>query len=124
EIVEFSIEPTDREPNAKSVVRVDRKFPLERFAFLQNFDENLASLAALAQPENWTYLHQSPEGKYPVLFSYIHHTYSRLEHEEKIADVTANDARQYACFNTGLVTRMQQPIYAFFDENRRSEPKW
>ena len=48
------------------------------------------------------------------------HTYKRIATEKKVA-VTADE--QYACFNTGLITSRQEPIFALFSVNRLPEPE-
>lgn len=88
---------------------------LKRFAYLGIFPDRLAELAALAEPEDWEYQSISPGYSRPILYSYIIHTFERLEEEGKIA--YTSDGRQ-CTFNTGLVTVNQEPIFALFEANK------
>ncbi len=88
--------------------------PLYRFAIVPNIETQLKDLAALAEPEEWSYKNAQDPNPLPVLYNYIHYTFARLEEEKKVA-VTQDDKR--ACFNTGLVTVHQEPIFATFVAN-------
>lgn len=54
--------------------------------------------------------------KYPILKTYLFHTFSRLEEEQKIGYAVDNE---YCCFNTGLTDSYYENIFAFFEKNRR-----
>lgn len=69
-------------------------------------------LAELARPENWG----DGEDK-PLLRSYIRYTFARLVHEKKVK-ITENAS--VAAFNTGLVDRRFQPIFALLVKNNKS----
>ncbi|MDH4187394.1 MAG: DUF3825 domain-containing protein [Nitrospira sp.] len=86
------------------------------FAFLPGTDDRLADLKTLAEPEDWTYEHTHSDHPYPILFNYIRYTYRRIAEENKIA---LSEDGQFSCFNTGLVTPNQEPIYASFETNRK-----
>lgn len=86
------------------------------FAFIAAPNERLAKLVALAEPEEWTYQHAASEHPYPILFNYVRYTYRRVAEENKIA---LSEDGQFSCFNTGLVTPNQEPLYASFDTNRK-----
>jgi hypothetical protein len=88
--------------------------PLYRFAIVPNAPEQLVKLSRLAEDEDWNYRHTPHDHDLPILFNYLHHTFERLEDEGKI--VVSRDG-EHACFNTGLVTEHQEPIYALFDRN-------
>lgn len=88
------------------------------FAFFPGADERLRELAELAEPEEWSYQHTPSDHPYPILFNYVRFSYRRLAEENKIA---LSDDGQFACFNTGLVTSSQEPIYASFKVNRQEE---
>lgn len=127
EEVEFSLTQTDRGEAAARVLRLDRIPPLERFASLGNFDQHLEQLASLAHKENWSYRYMESNLPYPILYSYVYHTFSRLEDEGKIAVAQDTSGSELACFNTGLVTEMQEEIFALFVPNRRTDegqPEW
>ena len=89
--------------------------------FPDDFESIFKELADLAEKEDWDYHYTSTPFKRPVLFNYIKYTYKRLCEESKI--VVSDDGR-WSCFNTGLVTENQEPIYASFEINRNpdSEP--
>jgi hypothetical protein len=86
------------------------------FAFVAAANDRLAQLAALAESEHWTYQHLASEYPYPVLFNYVRYSYRRVAEENKIA---LSDDGQFSCFNTGLVTPNQEPLYASFETNRK-----
>lgn len=88
--------------------------PLYRFAIIPNMTEQLGTLAALAEPEDWNYRHTPDDHAFPILFNYLHHTFDRLEEEGKIA--VSKDG-EHACWNSGLVTAHQEPIFLLFDRN-------
>ena len=78
---------------------------------------HLQALCDLAEDEDWEYHHTaSDEHEHPVLYHYIRFTYKRLAEEGKIG---LSEDGQYACFNTGLVTDNQEPIFASFEAHRR-----
>lgn len=92
-------------------------WPLFDFAYVSSMDSRLATLAGMAEPENWG--DPDAEGHvHPVLHSYLQYTFIRVQDQNKIAMSPANDK---ACFNTGLVTPNQEFIYAFFVPNARPE---
>lgn len=86
--------------------------------FPGEIDEVLDRLADIAEPEDWDYQFTETEHNKPILFNYLKYTYQRLAEEKKIALSDDGDA---ASFNTGLVTRHQEPIYAVFTTNRRDD---
>jgi hypothetical protein len=78
---------------------------LRDLVFIPRIDERLDELAALAEPEEWTW-HSTPATRpKPVLFSYLLQTYKRLAEEGKI--VVSGDGTQLT-FNTGLATPNQE----------------
>ena len=88
------------------------------FAFLPDPNVRLAELKQEAEPEDWEYHYAETEHAHPVLFNFIRYTYRRVADERKIA---ISDNGQYACFNTGLVTPLQEPIFASFQTNRKED---
>jgi len=88
------------------------------FAYVPEIDAQLQTLAEEAEPEDWGYQYTESEHPYPVLYNYIRYTYRRVAEEGKIA---ISDDGQYSCFNTGLVTPHQEPLYASFETNRRED---
>ena len=88
------------------------------FSFIPDTDSKLKDLAEAAEEEDWGYQHTPTEHPYPVLFNFIRYTYQRLAEEQKII---VSDDGQYSCFNTGLVTAIQEPLFASFQTNRWEE---
>jgi len=105
----------------------DMRTPFERFAILPQYENKLEQLVNLAQDEegDWTYQFQQPRSTFPVLRNYLSYTFKRLQDEEKLAYINdpdpSRDGQRLACFNTGLVTRFYEPLYAAFHENRRDD---
>lgn len=82
------------------------------------FEQHLHNLAEIAEPEPWEYQFTSNDKQLPILFNYVHYTYKRLVEENKIS--VSSDSN-YSCFDTGLMTKTQEPIYAFFQKNRHED---
>lgn len=99
---------------AKQVKRLDPRPSLFRFASFRDFGDALRNLAGLAERERWHFEGQDPETERPILSSYLIHTFDRLEFENKISQ--GSGMRPAACFNTGLVTPLQEQIYAVFEQ--------
>ncbi len=90
------------------------------FAWIPNLSEQLYLLADLAEPEDWTYQNSPNHHDLPILYNYLMHTYQRVAEEGKI---NLSYEEDFACFNTGLVSENQEPIFASFEVNRRSDAK-
>ncbi len=108
---------------------------LMEFAFFpyppNGFSNAIKQLAEeKALKENWFYGNKNQyPGSYPILKNYLLLTFERLlaEDEEHIGDtnwekkiLTAADD-DYAVFNTGLVDKLYEPVYAWF--RRNNNPK-
>lgn len=76
--------------------------------------DKLQDLASLAAEEQW-YFNGDPQGELRILFSYIHHTFNRIESEGKIEE---SDDGLMCCFNTGLHTKHYEEIFGVFQKNR------
>lgn len=96
---------------------------IHQFAFIPRFEENIKFLAGFAEEEDWKYHNTHSETEYPILENYIKYTYKRIAEEKKIS---FSMDETMCCFNTGLVTRNQEPIYIVFNENKfqDAEPYW
>jgi hypothetical protein len=88
------------------------------FAFIPAMDEQLRSLAGLAEKEDWAYHNTPSEHEFPILYNYLRYSYRRLAEEDRIALSTDE---QFACFNTGLVTQNQEALFACFEVHRDPE---
>jgi hypothetical protein len=77
-------------------------------------------LAELALPERWEFKDPAVQQNRPkpILYSYLVHTFDRLEFEGK---VQVSENGNFAAFNTGLVDRRYEPIYALF--RRQDDPR-
>lgn len=84
------------------------------FAFVPRFDENIEQLAAMAEPEDWEYKNSPSQSPHPILRNYLTYTYRRIAEEKKISVTKDED---HACWNTGLITSAQEPIYIIFSKN-------
>lgn len=92
---------------------------LEQFAFLGSWREFLEKLQELALPECWDF--DNEVGSLSILKSYIQYTFARLHCEGK---VYISEDRSMAAFNTGLVTRHYDEIYACFEPNVGGQSPW
>lgn len=88
------------------------------FAMMPKFADNIEALAGLAESEDWEYRTTSSPNPHPVLRNYLTYTYQRVAEEGKIA---VTDDREHCCWNTGLITPTQEPIYALFGKNQLPE---
>lgn len=86
------------------------------FAFFPEIDERLEELAGEAEAEDWAYHNMPSAHRFPILFNYIRYTYRRVAVEDKIE---LSDDAQYCCWNCGLVTEAQEPLFASFEINRK-----
>jgi hypothetical protein len=88
------------------------------FAMMPRFAENIEALAAMAEPEDWEYRNTPSPNPAPVLRNYLAYTYQRVAEERKI--VVADD-QEHCCWNTGLITPNQEPVFALFEKNQLQE---
>lgn len=100
-------------------------FPYEfyEFALMPKFDENIEFLKGLAEQEEWNYQNTLSNHPNPILRNYVIYTYRRIAEEKKVS-VTADESS--ACWNTGLISDNQEPIYIIFERNKLddSKPYW
>lgn len=94
---------------------------LESFAFLGSWSGFLSELAEKAVHEAWDFA-DAPVKDYHILIQYIKYTFYRLTKENKVCVSTDG---QFAAFNTGLVDKHYDDIYACFVPNDAGvETKW
>lgn len=92
------------------------KMELFQFAFFLKYEESISNLAdCIADPEEWDFS-DAPVKRYSILKNYLEHIYRKLKSEGKIAFTQDNG---FACFNTGLVTRNLEEIFALFQKSTR-----
>ena len=86
---------------------------LFEYAWIARFDIRIKELKTMAMDEDWDYK-KHPTGKDPILVNYVNHTFTKLYEEGKVLEQD-----RYAVFNTGLVTDLQEEIFALFQKNKR-----
>lgn len=92
---------------------------LLQFTFFSDYEGGIHYLAEkLAEKEQWDFSNTNKK-TYSILKNYLEYTFRRLQDEKKIAYTSDN---QYACFNTGLVTRYLEDIFAFFEKYKKNKP--
>jgi len=79
------------------------------YAKVASWEDRLAKLDAMAEPERWTNISVPAQVALPVLDSFIRYTFLRLHDQRKIVETD-----RLACFNTGLLTPNQEEIYGLF----------
>ena len=122
EAVDFIITKDGKKFKAR-LVTTDGRSPLERFAVLPQFDDRLTELVELAQSEDWNYKHTPSTRHLPILYSYLHYTFKRIAEEENKIGFAENEQnkQKLAAFNTGLVTKHYEPIFAVFHANTHKD---
>ena len=84
--------------------------------FFPSYDKAVEFLAEkLADPEDWDFSDASKK-TYSILKNYLEHTFRKVQSEGKITYTVKND---HACFNTGLVTKNLEPIFALFEAYKK-----
>ena len=93
------------------------------WAYLGYLPTVLSELKGFALPEDWQFKNTSPnaERPFPILYSYLMHTFGRLAMENK---VLVDERARVAAFNTGLVDPRYEPIYALFEPNADPRAPW
>lgn len=98
---------------------------LRDFAIVPAIHDQLEALDAMAEKEDWNYKNTPTAYQRPILYNYIQRTFSRVHEQNKIASTPDNE---HACWNTGLVTEHQEPIYVLLDQNlkrgQEGQPPW
>lgn len=90
---------------------------LFEFAYIPKFEDAFQALADMADPEEWDFS-DSRRKSNVILKNYIEHTFRKVKSEGKISYTKDNSN---ACFNTGLVTRNLEEIYALFAKNNHPD---
>ena len=95
---------------------------LERFAYLGDWQVFLSTLAELALDEPWDFtgpvIDESEPRHFGILYNYIRYTFYRLTLEDKVG-YSADE--QFVAFNTGLVDKHYEDIYACFEPNPKTD---
>ncbi|MCL2014885.1 MAG: DUF3825 domain-containing protein [Defluviitaleaceae bacterium] len=107
-------------------LELDPRKELEHWAWMSFYE--FPKLKAMALSESWFYGKAPPtnkdgEPKYggaPILYHYLKHTFRRIICENKLLIATDNSSRNtgnFVAFNTGLVDKKFDDIYALFEYN-------
>lgn len=92
---------------------------LYQWAHLGNFNEVLENLADIALDEKWGFDDEDSRDPYSILRSYLTYTFFRLKMEGKVLE---SREQGIAAFNTGLVDKTYEPIYACFSPATSGKP--
>ena len=94
------------------------KSDLFTFAYVPYYNKAIEYLAEnLADSEDWDFSDVTIKN-YSILKNYIEHIFRKIQSEKKILYTNDNS---YACFNTGLVTKNLEQIYAYFQAYNNSK---
>ncbi len=114
----YYVDTTVRE---RSSLHISPGKQLESFAFLGSWSSFLSELADKAVAEEWDF-RDSRRRSYHILIQYIKYTFARLRQENKVC---VSEDSQFAAFNTGLVDKHYDDIYACFGPNvPGSDTRW
>lgn len=84
----------------------------------------LQELADLALKEDWDHgSENSGKGAFPILRNYLVNTFYKQYIDGNVLESTQHD-EHWAAFNTGLVNKLYNPIYALFQKNLKSRKPW
>lgn len=118
---------------ATDIVKLEFRNHLQRFAEFNDSKQAFIDLKNLAESENWDYL-KKPTKTNPVLRSYLNQTIRRIQDQNKLIEgKSSKDGKEYAYFNSGLVTSQQDEIFAYFIKSHNykeldgwglQKPKW
>ena len=108
--------------NAFSQIKTE-KYPskdtdLLKWAWIDH--NKVEALSKLALNEKWYYgnTQKNDQSKFPILWNYLKYTFKRLCYEDKILiKIDPDRNEEYAAFNTGLVDKKYEYIYALFKQN-------
>lgn len=89
------------------------------WAYLGNIDDVLDTLAKTALPERWSFEQDEGRSSCSILRNYLLYTFYRLQLEGKVLE---DASRGIAAFNTGLVDKIYEPIYACFSPSTGEKP--
>lgn len=108
------------ETEKKKIIRSSPKSALTDWAYLGNYQTTIKKLKELALEETWHYKDFNPEYPYPILVNYLHYTYYKLSQERNKIIYSDN----FAAFNTGLVDKRYEPIFALFIKTDDFTQNW
>lgn len=74
----------------------------------------LATLAGMAQTEDWEYRNVADPRPLPILRNYVAYSFRRAQFQGRIAEAESRDGQTVRAFNTGLLTNHFEPIFGYF----------
>lgn len=98
------------------VVRKPKNLDFDGWGVVFDSKTKLSKLKEIALPEDWHY-GKIDDGTNPILENYLLFTYKRLKKEG--GKIISN--QEYAVFDTGLVNKRYDSIYAIFSKNSNYE---
>ena len=119
--VQTNLSPSRKIQTNLSLRKPIAKAALFEWAWLGDMTKMLKQLKDIALDERWSYGKQpESENPYPILYNYLIYTFYRLTQEnEKILEQD-----DFAVFNTGLVDKRYDPIYALFQKTKNRRQTW
>ena len=107
-------------------IEIDRRYPLQRFAFLGKEEDLIVGLKKIVLGENWDYRTSKSNKPYEILYNYLQFTFAKLVDEDRSRPAAERKIRirtdlkdhpPLATFNTGLVDKRYESIFALFEPN-------
>lgn len=122
-ITRYPEAPMGSNSQLRSLNRLPINGHLFDWAYLGYLPNVLAELRGLALEERWEFKNapRDPNRPLPILRGYLLHTFERLVLENK---VIVNEKASLAAFNTGLVDRRYETIYALFASKDDPTQPW
>ena len=115
-----SIQAPKPQPKTIKHSNITPRNALTNWAYLGHYQTTIDNLKNLALDERWYFSVQDSNYPFPILVNYLHYTFYKLTKEKgKILY-----ADNYAVFNTGLVDKRYEPIYALFQKNSNYTQEW
>ncbi|HPM02534.1 MAG TPA: DUF3825 domain-containing protein [Candidatus Cloacimonadota bacterium] len=113
-IINSSQEVIDLRPAVNPTGPIHQTKSLLGWAWMQDYRQTIIDLKNIALKERWYYKTQNPRFPFPILSKYLTYTFYRLASEKNKIVISG----KYASFNTGLVDKRYEPIFALFEKNR------
>jgi len=107
-------------------IQIDGRYPLQRFAYLGEEEDVVHRLKAAALDEDWDYRTSQSRKPHEILYNYLQFTFAKLIDEDRgLASMDRKiriradlkDHGPLATFNTGLVDKRYESIFALFERN-------
>ena len=118
-IINSSQEVIDLRPAVNPTGPIHQTKSLLGWAWMQDYRQTIIDLKNIALKERWYYKTQNPRFPFPILSKYLTYTFYRLASEKNKIVISG----KYASFNTGLVDKRYEPIFALFEKNRMPNKK-